>query len=205
MQLVRLTSDRYDDVVEALCDAFRDYPVMRYVIGDVGDRYASHLRQLVGYFTQARFCRAYPVLGIESGGRIVAAANVNPPHTLPAPPELERAYDALRESLGTDAIERYKAFAAVCEPFSPEGLHFHLGMIGVAHTEQRHGHARRLLEAVHELSFADPESSGVSLTTEMPANLSFYEHFGYRVLGHGTTPDGELVSWTLFRGDDPRG
>ena len=28
--------ERFDEVVETLCDAFRDYPVMRFVLGDAG-------------------------------------------------------------------------------------------------------------------------------------------------------------------------
>ena len=46
-----------------------------------------------------------------------------------------------------------------------------------------------------------PESQGVSLTTETPRNLPFYEHFGYRIIGRGETPDGGLVTWTLYRTD----
>lgn len=203
MKLVRLTPDRFDDTVAAFGDAFRDYPVMRYVVGDVDDRYDELLSQLVGHFTEARFCRAYPVLGIESGGgKIVAAANINPPGGLAAPPSLRRAYEELRAALGDAAIERYEAFAEACTPFEPEGPHYHLGMIGVIHEEQGRGHARRLLEAVHEMSRAEPESSGVSLTTETPRNLSFYEHFGYRIVGHGRTLDGGLETWTLFRPDN---
>lgn len=203
MRLVQLGRERFDAAVAALCDAFRDYPVMRYVIGDAGARYDEHLRRLVGYFTLARFSRAYPVLGIEADdGRIVAVANINPPQAVPRPPELERAYEVLRAALGDAAIARYQAFVTVCEPFEPSEPHFHLGMIGVVASEQGRGHARRLLDALHAMSRDDSGSSGVSLTTETPANLPFYEHFGYRVRGHGTTPDGGLTSWTLFRPND---
>lgn len=202
MSPIRLSAERFDEVVAAFCDAFGDYPVMRYVIGEAGSDYDSRLEQLVGYFTEWRFCRAYPVLGIVSGGRIVAAANVNPPHRVPAPPSLEAAYARLRETLGEAAIARYEAFARAGEPFELEGPHFHLGMIGVIREAQGRGHARRLLEAVHAMSAADRDSCGVSLTTEAPRNLPFYEHFGYRIIGRGETPDGVLETWTLFRPDD---
>ena len=200
---VRLAADRFDDAVTAFCDAFRDYAVMRYVIGAAGDHYDEHLRLLVGYFTAARFLRGYPVLGIEADdGRILAAANINPPHSVPAPPELTKKYEALCAALGEAAIARYQAFAAACDPFEPAEPHYHLGMIGVIRAAQGQGHARQLLEAVHALSRDEPASSGVSLTTETPRNLPFYEHFGYRVLGRGETPDGGLVTWTLYRADD---
>jgi GNAT superfamily N-acetyltransferase len=157
----------------------------------------------VAYFTEARFCRQYPVLGIESGqGAVVAAANVNPPQRLPAPESLKQSYARLCETLGAPAMARYEAFAAACAPFEPEAPHYHLGMIGVVGAERGRGHARRLLDAVHAMSREEPASAGVSLTTETPRNLPLYEHFGYRVVGHGLTPDAGLETWTLFRADD---
>jgi len=198
-----LSADRFDATVTVFCDAFRDYPVMRYVIGAAGHYYDPRLRQLIGYFTESRFARQYPVLGIEAGeGTLVAAANINPPCGSPAPPSLKQTYENLRAALGGEAIARLDAFVDTCAPFEPEAMHYHLGMIGVSHAEQGRGHARRLLDALHRMSRDDPESSGVSLTTETPRNLPLYEHFGYRVLGHGATPDGGLETWTLFRADD---
>ena len=200
---IRLSKDRFDETVSAFCNAFYDYAVMRYVIGDAGDAYDPHLRGLIGYFTQRRFARDHPVLGIQSAdGRLIAAANIDPPHAAPRPASLETAYEKLCATLGETAMRRYDAFVAACAPFEPEEPHVHLGMIGVVREAQGQGHARTLLEAVHAMSRADPESSGVSLTTETPKNLPFYEHFGYRVLGRGETPDGGLVTWTLFRADE---
>jgi hypothetical protein len=44
-------------VVDVLCDAFHDYPVMRYVIGPAGADYERHLRTLIAFFVQARQTR----------------------------------------------------------------------------------------------------------------------------------------------------
>jgi len=201
--LPRWAAERLGEIVGGFCNAFYDYPVMRYVIGDAGVQYDAMLRRLIGYFTHSRFSRGYPVIGIEdAGGELVAAANINPPRAVPAPASLQRLYEELCEALGAAAIARYEAFAAACSPFEPDAPHYHLGMLGVVREQQGLGHARRLLEAVHEMSRVDSDSSGVSLTTETPRNLPFYEHFGYRVLGHGETPDGGLTTWTLFRSDD---
>jgi GNAT superfamily N-acetyltransferase len=198
-----LIADQFDAAVTAFCDAFRDYPVMRYVIGAAGHHYDQRLRQLIAYFTESRFARQYPVLGIEANdGTLVAAANINPRRGSPAPTSLQRRYETLGATLGEDAIARLEAFVAACAPFEPSTLHDHLGMLGVIHAEQGRGHARRLLDALHVISHADAESSGVSLTTETPQNLPFYEHFGYRILGRGATSDGGLETWTLFRPDE---
>lgn len=50
--------------------------------------------------------------------------------------------------------------------------HHHLNMIGVRPDAQGQGHGRRLLESVHALAAADPASAGVSLTTEVEANVA---------------------------------
>jgi ribosomal protein S18 acetylase RimI-like enzyme len=196
---IQLDPERFGEIVRILSTAFCDYPVMRYVLGDAGKNYDSRLRALVGYFTESRFARGYPVLGIENAGNLVAAANINPPHLIPAPTKLEQSFEALGRTLGTQAIARFNAFADACDPLEPSEPHFYLGMIGVAPDAQGYGYARELLDALHEMSAADADSTGTCLTTELAANLGLYKHFGYRTMGRAVTADGELESWTMFR------
>jgi GNAT superfamily N-acetyltransferase len=198
-EVVRVERERFDQVVDALCAAFQDYPVMRYVLKDAGVDFERRLPQLIAYLTESRFCRGYPVLGVEDGERLAAAANVNPPRTLPPPDSLTARYATLRERIGADAIARFEAFGAACDGLEPDEPHYYLGMIGVRPEHQGRGLARLLLDELHAMSARDPESRGVVLTTETEANLPLYEHFGYRILGQGQAD--ELVSWTLFRPD----
>nr|NIM02303.1 hypothetical protein [Acidobacteriota bacterium]NIM62913.1 hypothetical protein [Acidobacteriota bacterium]NIO60778.1 hypothetical protein [Acidobacteriota bacterium]NIQ87193.1 hypothetical protein [Acidobacteriota bacterium]NIT12444.1 hypothetical protein [Acidobacteriota bacterium] len=158
-RVIPLGRERFADVVEVLSDAFRDYPVMRYILADAGDDYETRLAALVGYFTESRFARRYPVLGIEGQGRLVAAANINPPRSVPAPPELKTCYETFGETIGPQAITRFRAFADACEPLEPDEPHYYLGMIGVARGAQGKGHARVLLDALHEMSDRDEEST----------------------------------------------
>jgi len=73
-------------------------------------------------------------------------------------------------------------------------------MIGVRPRARGKGRSRTLLEGVHRLSRTDPESAGVTLTTEVPENVPLYRHFGYQVVGHATVaPD--LETWGFFRRD----
>ena len=197
-RIVLLGKDAVDNIVSTLCAAFRDYPVMRYILKEA-ERYDAQLTSLIAYFTDSRISRNYPVLGVLAGENMVAVANVNPARSIPAPPELEARFRRLQQELGDGAIRRFEAFARVTEPLQPEQPHYYLGMIGVRPEYQGKGYARLLLNSVHEMSAQDPESTGVALTTETPANLPLYEHFGYRVLGKGQTE--ELVTWTLFRPD----
>ncbi len=67
------------------------------------------------------------------------------------------------------------------------------------------GLARPLLEAAAAQSDDDPGSSGVSLTTELPRNLTLYQYFGYEIVGHARISS-DLETWGLFRpraGPDP--
>lgn len=201
MAVERLTRKQFDDVVRVLCGAFRDYPVMRYVVGDAAD-YDAGLTRLVAHFTEMRFARDYPVLGIAaSSGELMAAANLNPPRGVSPTPSIEQSYRSLREAIGDAGIARFEAFAEACEPLEPAERHVYVGMIGVLPGQQGSGYARQLLDAIHAISAADEDSKGVCLTTETEHNVRLYEHFGYRVLGKAATADGELETWTLFRDD----
>ena len=63
MQVTRLSTAQTEDAVSVLCDTFRDYPVMRYVLGSNGN-YDRRLRTLIGFFVSARVYRDEPVLGV---------------------------------------------------------------------------------------------------------------------------------------------
>jgi ribosomal protein S18 acetylase RimI-like enzyme len=193
-----LSATHLEDIVSVLCDAFRNYPVMRYALGSA-PQYEERLRTLVGLFASARACRNEPMIGIrERDDHLVAVAIV----TLPQSPEPPTSFLAKREAvwrqLGDDARARYEAFSAATQTTAIAGLHHHLNMLGVRRTHQGRGLARLLITAVQELSSSHEESTGVSLTTEDPANIALYEHLGYRVHGHVRVAD-TLETWTLFR------
>jgi GNAT superfamily N-acetyltransferase len=199
MKVVALDENRFDEAVDALFDAFRDYPVMRYVVGRAEQDYDAKVRRLIAYFTDSRMARRWPVLGVIGGGELLAVANVNPPEAAEPPAELERHFERLSRSLGPAAMERFEAFASAEEPFVPEEPHYYLGMIGVRRAHQGSGLGRLLMDHVHRLSADHPRSTGVRLTTELRGNLRFYERLGYRVLGHARLEG--LESWSMFRSD----
>jgi len=202
MIVTPLSFDNVVEVVSVLADAFRDYPVMRNVVGPDAPGltpYSVRLHRLVQLFVSNRAYRNDPMFGVrDAAGALVAAAVM----TAPTSPEPPPAFIALRESiwaeLGADARARYDAYAAAARFFDGLGPHHHLNMIGVRRAQQRLGLARTLLETVHGLAAADPQSSGVSLTTERPENVPLYEHFGYRVLGHARVGN-EVDTWGMFR------
>lgn len=196
--VVELSARRAEEAVEVLCESFYDYPVMRYLLGSLDESYDERLRSLIRFFVAARVLREGPVLGVEDGDSVAAAALVTLPIQPEAPPELYEHRDAVWRELGDGARQRYETLGEVWKEFPIRDPQHHLNMIGVRRGQGGRGLGRLLLESVHRMADRDPGSAGVSLTTEDPANVSLYEHFGYRVVDHRKITDG-LETWGLFR------
>lgn len=203
MLVTRLSSAQTEDVVTVLCDAFQDYPVMRYVLGPTGD-YDRRLRTLIGFFVSARAYRNEPVLGVhDRDGMLSAVALVSLPSQGEAPEGLVTHREQVWAELGAAERQRYEAYGAACAQFTLDSPNYHLNMIGVRRSHAGRGLARKLLESVHRLSDADDRSCGVTLSTETEQNLPLYEYFGYRCLGHAAVDKG-LETWGFFRQADRR-
>jgi len=194
----RIAAGQADAAIAALADSFADYPVMQYVLGHRPD-YRRRLLTLIGFFVGARVLRNEPVLGIrDRAGELAAVAIMTLPREIPEPEELTQRRERVWAELGAPERERYQAYGEACRPFTIPEPHHHLNMIGVRPSHAGQGLARMLLEAVHELALRDQPSAGVSLTTETPQNVPFYQHFGYRLLGHARVTEG-LETWGFFR------
>jgi GNAT superfamily N-acetyltransferase len=197
--LAPIDRSRFQDSVTVLCQAFEHYPAMRFFLADAGDRYARHLRLLLGFFAEARFLSGDPVMGVTVGDELAAVACIGRPDTTP-PTALDEHRERLWDELGPAARGRYEAFGRATASFAwPSQPHYDLSLIGVLPRHAGHGLARPLLDSVHGLSRSDPSSRGVGLTTEIRRNLTLYEHFGYRRIGHARLPG--LDTWGFFRRD----
>ena len=198
-QVVRLVHEDVPRVVDALGDAFREYPVMRFVIGECED-YADRLGTLVRFFVTARALRNEPLLGIVQKDIVVAAATVS----FSVNAESPRALGSIREStwreLGADARSRYEACGDVWHHIGVAEPNVHMNMIGVRESSRGNGYAGLLLDHVHEMSRVSPDSGGVSLTTEDSFNVPFYLRAGYEIVGQARIAPG-LETWGFFRPD----
>ena len=200
-RIEHLTEAELQDVAGVLCEAFRFYPAMGYFLGSANPGYDERLERLIRYFVAVRFLRHEPVLGIRDGGTLAAAAIVTKPGDRPHPAGVRPLREALWGELGAESRSRYEAFGEIVGQFIVNEPHYHLNMIGVREANRGFGLARRLLMGVHDISFRDPDSTGVTLSTETPENVALYEHFGYRLLGHGTVSD-DLETWVFYRPDE---
>jgi GNAT superfamily N-acetyltransferase len=195
-----LRSNDVPEVVGVLCDAFRDYPVMRYVLGDAPD-YEARLETLIGFFVRVRDVRDEILLGIRgSGGGLSATAMISYP-SRGSPPEVSTLRERVWAELGEDARARYEAFGEATAPFVVDADHVHLNMIGTLAAARGTGLGRILLEAVHRISADDPTSNGVTLTTEVATNVPLYERFGYEMVGQASVGSA-FTTWGFYRGDD---
>src|ERR1044072_10053582 len=81
--------DTRDEVARVICEAFADYPVMRYVLGDRDD-YPARLRTLIGFFHGARVLRDDAIFGVVDGTELVGVALCSLPDRVgpPAPGQL---------------------------------------------------------------------------------------------------------------------
>ena len=209
----RVNRDRFDQASELLAAAFYDYPVMRFVIGEVEDQYPHRLAALMDFFTEARFAGNDFIHAVLEDDALAAVAYIVRPRSKATAASagmdpLAKHRERIWTELGSESLSRYEAFGAATARYSFPEPRFHLDMLGTRPESVGRGHGRRLLDFLHTLSRCDPDSVGVSLTTEDPANVPFYEHFGYKIVGHErfgakTFQDGaEFESWGFFRPDD---
>jgi GNAT superfamily N-acetyltransferase len=198
--VLRLGEEHVPEVIRVLCDAFYDYPVMRYVLGGHPDDYEGRLSTLIHFFVMARVLRNEELLGTMDGADLAATALVSYPGRGGPPAELLALRDEVWDKLDSESRSRYEAFGRACAPFEVEVPHIHLNMIGVSRASQGSGLGRKLMDHVHLMSHGDTSSQGVTLTTEDPANVPLYEHFGYRLVGHVTLSP-TMGTWGFFRPD----
>jgi hypothetical protein len=109
MSVRALSGSEAPVVTEILCEAFRDYPVMRWVLAGSGSDYDRKLSRMIGYFVAARVYRGEPLLGVEHEGRLGAAAILSVPDGPPSPPEMVTERHAVWKDLGREALDRRSA------------------------------------------------------------------------------------------------
>jgi ribosomal protein S18 acetylase RimI-like enzyme len=201
---IRLGFADLPEIFAVFADAFRDYPVMRFVLGSTAS-YESRLARLIELFVSGRAYRREPMFGVRTaGGALVAAATTSLPGSPEPPPEFIAVRETIWGELGAAERSRYESFTTATQRFAIPARHWHLNMIGVRGDHQGMGLSRPLLQAVHDASDRDAASVGVSLTTELPRNVGYYERFGYRIIGEARVgdSDSEFTTWTLFRDAD---
>lgn len=197
-QVYMLTAEQADAATDVVGDAFRHYPVPRYVLGEDSPDTDAQMARLIRFFVLARALRREPILAVDHDGRLGGVALVSDPAGPPSPDELAVLREQTWSVLGAEPRRRYEHFGNVCKRFHVDEPHLHLNILAVRRSLHGKGLGRRLLDAVHALADESPGVQGVTLTTETPSNVELYRHFGYEVIGHQPVGDG-LETWGLYR------
>ena len=104
----QVDAGRLQEVVAVHCDAFHDYPTMRFVLGARGDDYEERLAALIGLLIDTIHLKGGVVFGSREDGELVAAADAVRSGAR-EPPQLARKREALWQRLGAPARARYEA------------------------------------------------------------------------------------------------
>ncbi len=196
LQVERVPRADADPVIDVLCESFREYPVMRFVLGEEGD-YDARLRRMIGLFVTARTLLDDVIFGIRDAGELVAVATTSNP-ARPPHPDFAALRDAVWNELGPESAARYQRCVTAWQSMESQVPQLHVNMIGVRRAYQTLRLGSKLLDAVHALAEMVPGYEGVSLTTEEPRNVRFYQNRGYRVIGNARISS-DLEAWSFLR------
>ena len=193
MQVVSLDKKLRSDIVDALCQAFTDYPVMRFVIGESSD-YQQKLESLIGFYVDKRLAHNWPVLGIYQRDTLAGVSLISPPE-IPDPVIIRKLESDLLSNLGDEAMQREQLFENTSEESMPHGEYHFVGMLGVVPEFQGRGIGKILLDEIKRMSKEAKLEGGVCLSTEDPKNIPYYQSVGFEILSK--TRVGALTTWTF--------
>ncbi|WP_030613844.1 GNAT family N-acetyltransferase [Streptomyces sclerotialus] len=184
------TIDDARPVSRSLARAFVDDPMMCWFFLDD----SSREEQLGRYFTTL-FTRQYVRHGVCERTGAAAAFWVPPEGQANAVPDAETVQE-LQDILGERALLFRDAVETAAE-HTPTEPHWYLAVIGADPAARGRGHGAALLRS--GLAKADAAGLPVALESSTPANLPFYEHFGFTVREEFPLPGGGPVLWAMRR------
>lgn len=179
--VVVLRSGQEGSAAAAIAAGHSDYPAFRHVFPDPRRR-ARALRP----FFEATVRDAIPfgwVLAATDGSRLAAVAVWLPPGAFPWTAwRKARATGAFLRVLLADprAFPTFIRYGANAERAHPGEPHWYLVVLSVRPDSQRRGLGSRLVEPA--LDQADRSHLPCYLETSDPANVAFYERFGFEIV-----------------------
>ena len=200
--MIPITAQLLEEAADVLGTALVDDPLAPFLV--------PHPRRALR--VQRLFMRAAIQGALDSGGRVdgighpivgvaiwLRRAPIDEPEDEGRQPPSAARLQA-RESLGAAALERAESFGQAMrrlrERTRPDS-HAYLDSIGVLSKHRRQGLATALLAAGH--AWADAEHLPCCLDTLTHANVAFYEHRGYTVVGEEPVPGADFMIIAMRR------
>jgi ribosomal protein S18 acetylase RimI-like enzyme len=181
---VVIRSGRHDELEQiglVLAAAFRDDPVISWVVRDDDQTEAARLAFFTGYAAE-EFEHQRRIQVAERGGEVQAAALWTEPPGGQASltPAGVRGLWGMRELTGVRRFPRFIRLIRATEARYPKFPHYYLGAIGAADRARGSGIGGELLRST--LTACDATGVPAYLESSNPRNLSFYWRHGFRVL-----------------------
>jgi GNAT superfamily N-acetyltransferase len=188
MDAHRATSDERSDVVTALCRAFFDDRIYRWIVPDDAQR-----RRSAATFYSRFVDACWPHGEVYAAGGGVGAALWVPPGTqLIADKEAEAFGRDLMESAGDEAASaRMAQLFQLLDDHHPVDACWYLAFMGVDPSAQGQGIGTKLLAAV--LFAADRDHAPAYLEASCPENQRLYERHGFQTIRELTVADSPAI------------
>jgi GNAT superfamily N-acetyltransferase len=191
--------DERDAMAEVLADAFDDDPVMRFIVPNDA-RYRDRLTRLFR-IELGEMLRLETTWVVDDGGMAGVAVWAPPDRWKQSPWAVARtAIPALRV-FGRHIRPAVGVLNAVegAHPETPP--HWYLGTLGTASDHQGRGVGGLLLRAV--LDRCDTDGVAAYLESSKPANVPYYERFGFTPRGELALPGGGPTIVPMWREPAP--
>ncbi len=188
MEAHRATPDERSQVVTALCNAFFDDRIYRWVVPDDAQR-----RRSTAVFYSRVVDACWPHGGVYSAGDGAGAALWVPPgKQLVTDEQAETFGRELVESAGDDASSaRMAQLSQMIGDNHPVDACWYLAFMGVDPSAQGRGIGTRLLAGV--LSQADRDRVPAYLEASCPENRRLYERHGFQTTRELTVADSPAI------------
>lgn len=199
--LVRLTKSDIERGAEVLARAFQDDALESYFIPDAEDR----CRLLPHFFQyRIRFGILYGEVYSTSPEFEGIAVWFPPGKSDMTTWKMMRAGGInLQRKVGKEILSKMTLVGKYVTNTRKRHVsvpHWHLFPMGVDPPNQGKGHASALLRPM--LKRIDTEKIACYLETQNERNVSFYQHFGFKVIHSETIPNTEIMNWSMIRLQD---
>jgi ribosomal protein S18 acetylase RimI-like enzyme len=195
-----LPPSRYDEAAGLLAMSFENDPLLPYLTFEKGDVHRSFVHRIVRMEVDFHATGENDLLAVVYNGELVAVALIERPDASVAYVRVARAAIQLLFQTNSSVVLRTWRYFMTISANRPRTPHFYLEAVAVHPKTRGRGLGRLLLDELHAKSAADSSSQGIALVTANPANVGFYERFGYRLVQPRVTLR-DLELYYFFRPD----
>ena len=193
--IVRMDESDIPVYAQALTNAFMKDPLQNYTFPDETER---KVRSPAHFTAALNYGQMFGEVYSAPNG-VGASIWLKPGETEFTPERSAAAgFTELPYKMGEDAFERFFTALEFAEQFHKEDLpapHWYTMVLGVDPAFQGQGYGKALLDPI--LSQAKADGLPVYLETSQPANVSFYQKMGFRVLRELVEPSSSVTMWTF--------